>query len=93
MNFPIYTPDQAHAQERGWALYVIECRDPATGALDFTDPQPEQVFGVGAIHGISEDCMARVVWSRAPHAVLTGSDIARWPQFIDPRWTARRKTW
>jgi len=73
--------------------YVIECRDES-GKLDFTKPQPEDVFGMRAIHGISEDGMAREVWRvKGDDVVLTGSNLLAWPSFIDPRWRARVKTW
>ena len=74
------------------ARYVIECRD-STGALDFTGLQPETAFGVEAITGITEDQMARRIWSHGLNPVLTGDAIIRWPSFVDPRWSARRKTW
>jgi len=73
-------------------LYVIECRKP-DGSLDFAAPQPESVFGMRAINGISEDAMAKIVYRRCPNAVLTGTNIPSWPANVDPRWHARRKTW
>lgn len=73
-------------------LYVIECRDN-TGKLDFTEPQPDQVFGMGAITGISENEMASVIFRKLPDAVLTGECVSLWPSLFDPRFTARRKTW
>lgn len=73
--------------------YVIECRDPA-GNLDFTGPQPESVFGLAAIQGISEAQMAEVVYSRLPDwVVLRGEHVAKWPSLVDSRWIARRKYW
>jgi hypothetical protein len=72
-------------------LWIIESR--VDGKLDFSDPQPERIFGHGAIHGMTEDAMARVVWRHKPDAVMSGTDIALWPRHIDARWTARRKTW
>lgn len=33
--------------------YVIECRTPE-GSLDFSGPQPEDVFGPGAYGGIEK---------------------------------------
>jgi hypothetical protein len=74
-------------------LYVIECRKP-DGSLDFAEPQPWQVFGKKAITGIDDDEMAKVVFAKGPHdVVLEGGHIGRWPAFIDPRWSARRKYW
>lgn len=72
--------------------YVIECRTPE-GKLDFTGQQPEAVFGMEAIQGISEDRMAKVIFRHDPDAVLTGDRISAWPSVIDSRWIARRKTW
>lgn len=72
--------------------YVIECRHP-DGVLDFAKPQPEDVFGLAAITGIDEDTMGRVVWRHAPDAMLTGMNLPAWPKFVDPRWSARVKTW
>ena len=72
--------------------YVIECRDQS-GNLDFTDPQPEQIFGMAAITGITEDQMAQVIWRRGLDPVLTGQDVPRWPSHVDPRFRARVKTW
>lgn len=73
--------------------YVIECRAP-DGSLDLTGPQPENVFGLAAITGISEDAMARVLFSRCGDGiVLDGGNICGWPSKIDPRRKARRRTW
>jgi hypothetical protein len=74
------------------ALYVIESRD-AEGKLSFTAPQPESVFGLKAIHGITDDEMAQAIWRKEPDAVLDGRFLCDWPAIIDPRWKARRKTW
>lgn len=73
-------------------LYVIECRDHL-GALDLTAPQPETVFGMKAITGITTDEMAKAVWRHNDDAVMDGRFISRWPAFVDPRFSARRKTW
>jgi hypothetical protein len=72
--------------------WIIEARY-ASGRLDLTAPQPETVFGMGAIHGMTEDAIAHIVYEHVPGAVLTGDRIAQWPSLIDPRWVARRKTW
>jgi len=72
--------------------YVIEKRQP-DGSLDFSHPQPEDVFGLPAIVGISEQAIARTVFARQPDAVLTGDSISRWPSLIDPRFVARVKYW
>lgn len=85
--------DMTNSSEPGAALWIIEARTP-DGKLDFADPQPERVFGEGAITGLSVDAMAKVVFQHVPSDVtLTGADIARWPARIDPRWVAREKTW
>lgn len=73
-------------------LYVIEARKP-DGSLDFTNPQPEQIFGNAAIHGIEQDRMAKIVFRHAPNAVLTGDAVSQWPRFVDSRFSARVKTW
>lgn len=73
-------------------LYIIEARTP-DGALDFTDPQPESVFGDKAITGITDWDMAQAIYRQSPDAVLQGDQIALWPRWLDPRWTARPKTW
>lgn len=74
--------------------YVIECRR-LDGTLDFTPPQPESVFGLDAITGITDDAMARVIFRKLPELVgaMHGQNIPQWPSFVDPRWTARTKTW
>jgi len=73
-------------------VYIIEKRDES-GQLVFTAPQPESIFGMGAIKGIKDHVMAQVVWKHKPDAVLTGDSIAAWPSLIDPQFKARRKTW
>jgi len=73
-------------------LYIIECRD-FRGSLDFSRPQPEEVFGMAAITGITEDGMAKTIFRRQPEATLQGDRITQWPKLFDSRWTARRKTW
>jgi hypothetical protein len=75
-------------------LYVIECRDTA-GNLDFTGLQPEKIFGVASIAGITEDQMAKVIFRLCPDEsiVLTGETIAAWPAHVDARFRARVKTW
>lgn len=71
--------------------YVIEaCKD---GQLDFTVPQPESVFGMRAITGITEDQMAKTIYRLKPDVVLHGAAISGWPSLINPAWRARRKTW
>lgn len=72
--------------------YIIEARN-ADGSLELTGPQPETVFGLQAITGISEDAMAKAVFARSKDAVLQGSNIRLWPSFIHPTWKAREKTW
>ena len=77
---------------RSRKLYIIECRDE-NGVLDFTGPQPETVFGKGATEGTAEDEMARLIFRRAPDAVMKGDSVSKWPSLIDRRWVARPKTW
>lgn len=72
--------------------YVIECRKP-DGSLDFSGQRPDQIFGMRAITGITENEMADVVFRYKPDAVLLGTNISLWPQNIDERWIARKKTW
>lgn len=72
--------------------YIIEARTPS-GALDLSGPQPESVFGMGAIHGMSTNAMADVIFRRIADATLDGGAIVTWPGLIDKRWIARRKTW
>lgn len=72
--------------------YIIESRN-ADGSLELKGPQPETVFGLQAITGISEDAMAKVIFARSKDAVLEGTNIPRWPSFIHPTWKARVKTW
>lgn len=73
-------------------LYVIEAREP-DGSLSFAKPQPEEIFGRGAITGIDEDAIAKVVWRHKPDAVLTGETLLRWPALVDERFRARAKYW
>ena len=73
-------------------LWVIEARDES-GALSFTAPQPEDIFGLAAITGITDYRMAAVIFRLLPDAILTGDAIASWPSLLDPRFRARRKTW
>ena len=73
--------------------FIVECRAPS-GALDFTGPQPSDVFGrVIFSCGVSEDTMAKAVRRRRPEAVLDGRDVIHWPSKIDERWVARQKSW
>lgn len=75
--------------------YIIEARTSA-GALDFADPQPERYFGVGAIHGMTADQIAKVVFNLLPElpaGVMRGDNVPLWPALVDPRFVARVKTW
>lgn len=72
--------------------YVIECRN-REGALDFTGAQPEKIFGIEAITGISENRMTKTILARVPGATLRGDNIPFWPALIDARFVARVKTW
>lgn len=73
-------------------IYIIECRHP-DGSLDFKGPQPENYFGDGAIRGMTEDHIAKAIFRTKPAAIFDGRNVALWPRQIDPRWTARQKTW
>lgn len=73
-------------------LYIIE-RRTQMGRLDFKGPQPERVFGRGAITGLTEDQIAKTVYRLAPDAVLTGQNIPLWAAFVDPAFIVRAKTW
>ena len=72
--------------------WVIEKRD-ADGTLDLTKPQPESVFGMKAITGISEDAMSQRIFQAFPDASLTGTNIASWPSVFNASFIARVKTW
>jgi hypothetical protein len=72
--------------------YIIERRNP-DGSLDLKGPQPESVFGLGAIEGMDDWAMSRVIFRHVPDATLTGDSISLWPAQIDPAWVARLKTW
>ena len=73
-------------------LWIIEARTP-DGALDLAAPQPEEVFGPGSVLGMSSDAMAKCIYARVPDITLDGREIPTWPRYIDPRFTAREKTW
>jgi hypothetical protein len=73
--------------------YVIEARDEKGELLLGKYPQPESFFGIFAIKGITENCMADAIFRKIPDASLQGADIPNWPKLIDPNWIARRKTW
>lgn len=73
-------------------LYVIEKRDK-DGNLDFSKPQPEDFFGVAAITGITDDRMARVIFSKDKDAILDGRHILLWPEKLCPGFYARRMYW
>jgi len=72
--------------------WVIEKRD-ADGRLDFSKPQPEDIFGIEAITGCTEDHMVRVIYRRLPNVVLDGRNIPHWPALVDGSFYARKKTW
>ena len=72
--------------------YVIEKRD-SEGALDFSDPQPEKVFGLKAIEGITEDEVAAVVLTLDPKVVLHGAEFYGWAALINPGFRTRMKMW
>lgn len=72
--------------------FVIEARYP-DGSLALREGQPEAVFGLPAIHGITADEMAQVILRHKADAILSGDEIATWPALLNPLWQARRKTW
>lgn len=72
--------------------YIIEARDEQ-GQLDLKCEQPESVFGVGAIMGMTDWEMSRVIYARNKEVTLTGDNIPNWPKVLNPRWVARPKTW
>lgn len=73
-------------------FYIIE-RRYADGRLDLSHVQPEDIFGDGAIHGMTSDAIAKIVHRHYPDAVLRGDNIAAWPSSIHPQFRARVKTW
>jgi hypothetical protein len=75
-------------------IYVIEARRP-DGSLDLSGRQPESVFGNGAITGMDDWQISRVILREVPEQFdkCRGDNVAEWPSFIDQRWYARRKTW
>ena len=73
-------------------LYIIERRTP-TGELDLKGDQPERLFGMGAIQGMTLDQIAKVVFRHRAKAVLDGRFSGTWAMMIDPAWKTRRKTW
>ncbi len=75
--------------------YIIEARTP-DGKLDLTGEQPEEVFGMRAIHGITIHEIADVVQRRCPElplSLLAGDEILTWAAHIDSRFKTRIKTW
>lgn len=72
--------------------WIIEARDES-GQLKFNCPQPESVFGLEAITGLTDWEMSRPIFQRIPNATLDGGSIALWPRLLNPNWTARKKTW
>lgn len=72
--------------------YVIERRS-ASGDLILDGVQPEALFGIRAITGISEDEMARVILKALPDAILEGTTIATWPALINSEYIARKRVW
>lgn len=76
----------------GTERWIIEARKP-DGSLDLSGRQPHEVFGKGAIHGMTDHAIAQVIYKHNEAAVLRGDQIAQWPALIDPRWCAREKTW
>lgn len=73
-------------------FYIIE-RRYADSTLDFKRPQPEDIFGDGAIDGMTEDAIAKLVWRHNPDANLRGDNVMLWPSFVHPQFRARVKTW
>ena len=73
-------------------IYIIESRNP-DGSLKFDGPQPEEVFGLSAIAGMTDWDMSRVVFRLNSTVSLSGDNIPNWPKVINPNWIAREKTW
>ena len=73
-------------------LYIIEARDEK-GKLKFDCPQPEELFGIKAITGISAWEMSQAIYYRDKECILTGDCIPLWPRILNKFWTARLKTW
>ena len=74
-------------------LYIIEARDCDGKLLLGKYPQPSSMFGMGAISGMTDWEMSRIIYRKFPTAVLRGDDIPRWLQLLDVNWIARVKTW
>ena len=58
--------------------------------------EPDRFFRrEGAITGMDDWQMSRVILRVKPEVFeqLHGGNIAAWPSFVDPRWSARRKHW
>ncbi len=73
--------------------YIIEARG-ADGQLLLGDyPQPQSVFGMKAITGITDWEMSRVIFAKDGDAILNGDNIRNWPRLINPNWVAREKSW
>lgn len=72
--------------------YIIEKRTPQ-GALDLSEPQPDQYFGAKAYKGITVDEMADVIFRNCKDAVLHGTNIPAWPANIHKDFVARVKYW
>lgn len=74
-------------------LWIIEARNQ-NDELEFRTLQPQHIFGLDSITGMSSDAIAKVIYRHDPLAPpLDGSDIANWPKRLHPMWVARRKTW
>lgn len=72
--------------------WIIEKRNE-DGSLDFSRPQPEDKFGKGAINGMTDWQMSRMIFAAVPDAQLHGTNIPNWPRLIDPKFVARVKHW
>jgi hypothetical protein len=55
--------------------FIIEARDTQGELLLGGYPQPETVFGIGAIQGMTDWAMSRVIFRRFPDASLRGDSI------------------
>jgi hypothetical protein len=77
-------------------LFIIEARDENGNLLLYSDgvPQPEEVFGMSAIRGMTDWTMSRVVLRELPElfSFLAGDCIPLWPKMFHPTWIAREKT-
>ena len=73
-------------------IYVIEPRDEQ-GHLLLDCPEPYTIFGTEAIHGITLEKIANIVYRQHPEALLQGTNIPNWAKCFNKNWVVREKTW